>query len=731
MNRRFRLVSLALSVVCIALHWWADGTPVTGGIVQLRGGPSGNSLAPLALRAIHFLEGRASDLQFLVRGRRSPHPDVVVAVVDEKSAQRFGRWPWPRRLIADALTRLHQAGAKAVGMDVLLLDEVEDGAQLAYADSLRNLELALAAESSRAVRLERFRDFLVTRAADSPDRQLASAIAQMPELVLGVLAYPRKDIPQFATRLQDQSRILEPHLLRQLSGRVPGSRHPVSLEQIKSWQNFSAQTPIPALAMGAQHLAHVNAVPDPDATLRRTPILTKLESPPGLLPSLDVQVAALYLGASVEPVFDPKLNRLVATRLRSEKQPALDIPLQYSEPYALINYPGPGAVFKTLSLSEIIDRKFAAADLSGKAVLVGVTLVGEYDQRVTPFSEIEPGIFTHASFLSNILSQDFLTRPPWLRLLEMIFILGAGLLLAETLPRARYSIKLFLSLGVAVLWLCGSQSLFAHGLKVAAAVPLLSVLAQSFVLVFLGYVSVDAEKAKLRNVFKYYLNESVMEQMLHHPDQLKLGGEKREMSVLFADIRGFTALSEQMPPETLVKFINSYLTPMTEIVFDEGGTLDKYIGDAVMAFWGAPIHQEDHPLRACRAGLRFLEELGRLNSLWRSQGLPEIEIGIGICSGPMVVGNMGSDIRFNYTVMGDAVNVAARLEAANKDHQTRLLISESTYDAVKEAVVAQPMGMIKVRGRQAAIRVYELRGLADPVSNAHPLRQERPARFCR
>src|SRR5260370_21007448 len=218
MNRRFRLVSLALSVVCIALHWWADGTPVTGGIVELRGGPSGNSLAPLALRAIHFLEGRASDLQFLVRGRRSRRSDVVVAVVDEKSAQRFGRWPWPRRLIADALTRLHQAGAKAVGMDVLLLDEVEDGAQLAYADSLRNLEDALPRESSRAAGLTTFRDFLTARAAESPDRELASAVVQMPELVLGVLAYPRKDAPQFATRLQDESRVLEPHLLRQLFG---------------------------------------------------------------------------------------------------------------------------------------------------------------------------------------------------------------------------------------------------------------------------------------------------------------------------------------------------------------------------------------------------------------------------------------------------------------------------------------------------------------------------------
>src|SRR5258707_5494056 len=190
MNWRFRLVSLALSTVCIGLHWWADSTPVTGGIVQLRDGAGSDSLAPPALRAIHFLEGRASDLQFLVRGRRTPHPDVVVAVVDEKSAQRFGRWPWPRGLIADALIHLHQAGARAVGMDVLFLDEVEDGAQLAYADSLRNLELALAGEPSRAVRMEAFRNFLVSRSADSADRQLASTIEQMPELVLGVLAYP-------------------------------------------------------------------------------------------------------------------------------------------------------------------------------------------------------------------------------------------------------------------------------------------------------------------------------------------------------------------------------------------------------------------------------------------------------------------------------------------------------------------------------------------------------------
>jgi adenylate cyclase len=721
MRQRFRSVSLCVSTLCIAFHWWADSTPVTGGIVHSRNERSSAAPIPLVLRAVHFLEGRATDLQFLVRGRRAPHPDVVVAVVDEKSAQRFGRWPWSRALVARALSELHQAGARSVGLDVMFLDQVEDAGQLAYQDSLGQLERVLADESNAAAeRMQGFREFLIARAADSSDRQLAAAIERMPELTLGVVAYPKTDADQFAAKMQEQARILEPHLLRQISGKVPGSRHPVPLEQIKSWQNYSAQTPIALLAAPAKHLAHINAVPDPDGTLRRTPAFTKLDSPPGLLPILELQVAARYLDGAIEPVFEPQVNRLVAARLRSEKRSlVLDVPLQYSEPYSLINYPGPAAVFKTVSLSDIIDRRFVASDVSGKAVLIGVSLVGEYDQRVTPFSEMEPGIFSHASFLSNILSSDFLRRPEELRLLEMLFILLAGALLCEVLPRARYSVKLLVSFGIVALWLCGSQALFNHGLKFATAVPLLSVLAQSFVLVFLGYFSVDAEKAQLRSAFRYYLNESVMKEMLDHPERLKLGGEKKEMTVLFADIRGFTALSEQLVPESLVRFINSYLTPMTQIVFEEGGTLDKYIGDALMAFWGAPIHQEDHALRACRAALRFLDALGELNRQWSSEGLPQIEIGIGISSGPMVVGNMGSDIRFNYTVMGDAVNVAARLEAANKEHATRLLISESTYRAVQDSVEAEPIGGIKVRGRQAPVRVFELRGLAGAQEVSH------------
>jgi adenylate cyclase len=190
--------------------------------------------------------------------------------------------------------------------------------------------------------------------------------------------------------------------------------------------------------------------------------------------------------------------------------------------------------------------------------------------------------------------------------------------------------------------------------------------------------------------------------------------------VLFSDIRGFTSLSENMAPERLMGFINEYLTPMTRIVFDEKGTLDKYIGDAVMAFWNAPVDQPDHALRACRAAVKMIEQLERLKQGWRAAGYPELDIGIGINTGAMVVGNMGSDVRVDYTVLGDAVNLGSRLEGTNKEYETRIVISESTWAAVKDQVVARRLGAVRVKGRREPVRIYELRGLGAPTSADAP-----------
>jgi adenylate cyclase len=239
-------------------------------------------------------------------------------------------------------------------------------------------------------------------------------------------------------------------------------------------------------------------------------------------------------------------------------------------------------------------------------------------------------------------------------------------------------------------------------------------------MVFLGYLAVDREKLKMRSTFSRYLGEDVIAIALENPDRLNKG-EKRDMTVLFSDIRGFTTLSERMSPEVLAAFINDYLSPMTAIVFDEKGTLDKYIGDALMAFWNAPLEQPDHALRACRAAVRMLEKLDSMKPTWRAQGLPELEIGIGLNSGPMVVGNMGSDVRVDYTVLGDAVNLGSRLEGTNKEYDTRIIISEFTFKLVKDDVVTRRLGAVRVKGKRLPVSIYELRGLGLPSAADAPV----------
>jgi adenylate cyclase len=416
-------------------------------------------------------------------------------------------------------------------------------------------------------------------------------------------------------------------------------------------------------------------------------------------------------------VFDPLARQITGARLRGAEGTLLPlhVPVPFNDPFMLVNYPGPARVFPTLSLSDVVEGKFDPAALRGKAVLVGVTLVGNFDQRVTPFSEMEPGVYIHAALLSNILSQEFLSRPLLARPLELLFMLGASLLMARLLPRVRFAWKLGAMALLVASWLAVDQFLFTRGLQVATVLPLASLVTSAFAVTFLGYFSVDAEKARLRDTFQHYLDASVMEQVLAHPEKLKLGGERRELSVLFSDIRGFTTLSERMTPEQLVGFINEYLTPMTDVVFAHGGTLDKYIGDAIMAFWGAPVEQPDHALRACRAALGFLEKLDELRVRWRKAGLPDVDIGVGINSGPMNVGHMGTARRFNYTVMGDAVNLASRLEGLNKVYDTRVLISADTYAQVRGLVTSRRLGVVRVMGKQAVTDIYELRAMGAPT----------------
>ncbi len=714
-RRRFELLVLAISLVVCSLHWWSDDQPVLGATLKGEDGAfASTAVGRTLLSSIHTLEGRATDAQFRLRGPKAPHPDVVVAVVDEKSAQKYGLWPWSRSLIGQALLKLHEGGVAAIGMDMSFTDPTQDRAGDAYRNALSQLNSQLGgAKPEVGALLASYKEHLTLKSATSPDADLAAAFAAVPEAVMGVMTYPHSDLEALAGKEAEQAELLSRHLLRDYPER-PGKNYPVEFSQVRSWRQYSAMTPLPQFAKAGKRMGYFNIVPDPDGTLRRLPPFAKLEGPKGLLPHFVLQTAALYFKGKVEPAWNPELGGLAGARIRPRTREPILVPISPTEPYALINHLGPFQVFPRISLADVIDGTVPKEQLSGKAVLMGVALVGNFDQRVTPFSEFEAGVFTNASFLSNVLSGEYLTRPLGLRLVELAFMIAAGLLMAFFLPRVSFVWKFSTILLLLGGYLVADQLLFVRGLQLATVLPTANILLSAFAVIFMGYLSVDREKGKLRHTFQHYLNPSVMEQMLQSPEKLRLGGEKKEMTVLFSDIRGFTTLSERMSPEALVKFINSYLSPMTQIVFEEGGTLDKYIGDALMAFWGAPLDQPDHALRACRASVRFLTKLAELKAAWREQNLPDFDIGVGINSGPMIVGNMGSDIRFDYTVMGDAVNLASRLEGTNKEYGTRLLMSESTHALVKGEVCARKLGAVRVKGKRKPVGIYELRGMGVP-----------------
>jgi adenylate cyclase len=701
-RRRYELVALAVAAAVAAVHVWFEGAPLPSG----GGGPVG--AREVLLRGLASAEGKAGDLQFLVRGPVPVAPELRVVAIDEKSIQRYGRWPWPRGLLAKGLERLAALKPAAVGLDMTFTDEAAPGPWVTVLAEVEAASTRLP-EGGRTA-LEPVRTALLARAREDPDAELARALAPA-NFVQGVAAYRDAEAADYAARASADAETLAPKLITTFPMAHQAARYQVPLSRWLADRYRGAQAPLRVFVGPQTRLGHYMVKLDPDGVLRRTPLFIQLEVPEGLLPSLELQTAAVLLGAEVEPAWDPLLQRVVGARLRQGKEVVREVPNELQEPYARIPWLGEAAVVPTVSMADVLAGEPAAQALAGKAILVGVTLVGSFDQVVTPFREVEPGVYAHATMLSAILSGRYLQRGPWLLWLEVAFLLGGALLLAAALPRVGAGFLVAVPAVLVVVWWMVGQLLLRAGIQLALVLPSLGLLAVASALTLLGWLSTDREKLRLRRTFRYYLSETVMTEMLEHPEHLKLGGEKRELTVLFSDIRGFTTIAERIAPEALVRFVNGYLTPMTDIVFDEGGTLDKYIGDALMAFWGAPVAQEDHALRACRAAMRFLAELERLRPRWRAEGVGEVDIGVGINTGPMVVGNMGSDVRFDYTVMGDAVNLASRLEGANKLFGTQVLLSEETHAQVRSEVCARRLGSVRVRGKQRPTQVYELRHL--------------------
>lgn len=450
---------------------------------------------------------------------------------------------------------------------------------------------------------------------------------------------------------------------------------------------------IPAVAAGLTTQATLNTLPDGDARFRHYPAAFVLD---GLVqPSLGVQSLQLFTAVSAHT----KPGDSHALRV-GDARIALD-----QHGFTRLNF-YPEAGFTTLSFADLFAPGFDPQQLAGKLVLLGVTEAGVTDIRATPLGQY-PGPLMHATFMANVLDGSTLRE---LSTVEMAGVLGLTLwLVCLALPIRASSLRIpyYLLLGVllwgAGLWLYVRAGIWLESGYSMAAVGLAALGVEASL-----FAHARRHTAKLRTAFSSYLPPALVGRIVEDPDKLKLGGEKKEITVLFSDIRGFTSMSEHVAPETLAEIMNDYFQPMTEVIFAQGGTLDKYIGDAIMALFNAPLDQPDHALAACRAAIAMQQAQLRINEKLATRGLPPLRTGIGINSGPAIVGNLGSSIRFNYTAIGDVVNLASRFESATKKLGVDIIIGEPIYLQVKDRLPCNPLGAVEIPGKDETQVVYAL-----------------------
>jgi adenylate cyclase len=465
---------------------------------------------------------------------------------------------------------------------------------------------------------------------------------------------------------------------------------------------YSAVTNLKLLSNAAENSGYFNAFPDTDGTIRWSPLVMRFQDNYYL--PLSMSLLVQYL--------DWPMVTLNMAKFGIEGIKIGDINIPTDETGRMLtNYLGPAKTFPHYSISDIIKGRLSPDTFRDKIVIVGATAIGIYDLRVTPYSSVYPGVEIHATAIDNILHGNFLHRSSGTSLLDICAIVFFGLLIGIVVPRVKAVQGMVVSLLVLIAFVLINTFIFSrYNLWLNIIYPVLTMMTIYLGITVYRYITEEREKKKIRGAFQYYLTASVINEMLKDPSKLKLGGDKKDLTVLFSDIRGFTTISEKLTPEDLVHLLNEYLTEMTNLVFKYDGLLDKYMGDAIMAVFGAPLDQPDHALRACRTALGMMEELKKLQKKWADEGRPVFDIGIGINSGDMVVGNMGSDMRFDYTVMGDMVNLGSRLEGTNKEYGTNIIISEYTYAVIKDTLFCRELDSVRVKGKKLPVKIYELLG---------------------
>lgn len=632
-------------------------------IITVFGVVSTGCFLVLNLWAPQFVEERVEsllvDFRFQLRNLMSPPAvprNIVIVEIDEKSLEKYGRWPWSRVRQAKLIDRIVKAKPSVLAVDIFYPERESRKADAALAKTLGKARgtIVLAAGF----------DTTAEKTIEPPDFLLDNALVN----------------------IKDQSRLKQ------------------AVEVTKP------RTSIATLSSQAM-LGHVYSPADLDGKLRWEYLYIKYGD--DIYPSLSLVTAAQALGKTAADI--------VVYAGRGVQVGDTFIPVEPAGRMR-IDFLGRDRTLHYMSAADILSGSFQASDLTGKVVLLGTSAISTYDFVVTPFSARMPGVEKNATVVENILNKRFLKNAPIS--VVTLAVLVTGLILSLQLPKMRAMHGLILSFALMGIYAAGNQYLFAYrGYYANLFYPFANM---AVISVFAGaykYLTEERKAKELKKMFSHYVSPKIVEELLKNPELAKLGGYRREITVLFSDVRGFTTFSEKRKPEEVVEHLNEYLHEMTDIIFKWDGTLDKFVGDEIMAFWGAPLEQPNHAELAVKCALNMSNRLEELQAKWRAEGKEPLDNGIGLNTGDVLVGNIGSaDKKMDYTIIGDHVNLGARVETLTRKYDSRVLITEFTYEKIKNLaeegklyrVDMKEMDTVKVKGKDIPVKIYGIHTVHKP-----------------
>jgi adenylate cyclase len=615
------------------------------------------------------LERKAYDAMLRARGVRPHSNNVVVVKIDEYTMKDLD-YPVPRDKIGSLLAIIASNGAIAIGIDDILPTVKQDSVSLAQNDQLLLFQGKF-----------------------------------VPNAYYAIGPFVPNNIEPGEVKVIDKEAYKSLH---QFSIPTYGKKFPFPQA------TYIDERPFDDLANISAGVGHILLTNDSiDGVIRSTPFFVEYAG--DYYPTFGAALA--FAAAKIKPGDITVHNTENGLYVQAGK---LQIPLRKNGDLQ-INYVGPNEIFKQISLIEVLDAYMkqdmkALSIFKNATVIIGPTARSIGDQNTTPLAELSPNCFVHANVYDEIMTGQYITEVPFKAQLTVLIIIALLVSIVAILLKLRWSIPIGILVTAGYLWFAYS-TFVDTGVTYSLVEPLFALFFCYASTMSYNAATEGRQKTQIKGLFERYVDRAVVKQIIDDPSLVKLGGEEREITTLFADIEGFTAMAEKMGPQNTVGMLNSYLTEMSNIIIEQHGTIDKYIGDAIMSFWGAPLKNPEHALYACEAAINMQRKLVALHTKWIHYGRPVVNQRIGVNTGKAVVGNMGAEARVNYTAIGDSVNLASRLEGVNKEYGTRLLMSDNTYHKVKDKVLSREMDLVVVVGRTEPVRIYELIALSDELQS--------------